>query len=99
MIVLYFLTLSLFMLLCMVLCFVILIQEGKGGGFGASFGGDAANSLFGTATSDVLRRFTGWLVVAFFTLCVILSLWTASMMRASRPPATPSAAIENLELQ
>ena len=40
-----FTTISLFMLLCVVLCFVVLIQESKSTASGASFGGDV-NDLF-----------------------------------------------------
>ena len=75
---LYFLCIGLFMLLCAVLCFVILIQESKSSGLGASFGGEASDSLFGTSTAEVLKTFTAWLAVAFFIACLLLSFWTAS---------------------
>ena len=70
------------MILCAVLCFVILIQESKASGLGASFGGDSSDSLFGTSTADVLKKFTGWLAVVFLASCVLLSLWTTAMGRA-----------------
>jgi len=78
----YFLSIGLFLLLCAILCFVILIQESKSSGLGASFGGEASDSLFGTSTADVLKTFTGWLAIAFFAACILLSLWTASMARS-----------------
>lgn len=78
---LYFLSIGLFMLLCVVLCFVILIQESKSSGLGASFGGEASDSLFGTSTADVLKTFTAWLALAFFVACILLSLWTSSLAR------------------
>ena len=52
-------TLFLFIGLCALLCFVILIQESKSLGLGASFGGDAGDSLFGTSTASVLKKFYG----------------------------------------
>lgn len=67
------------MLLCGILCLVILIQESKSLGLGASFGGDPGESLFGTSTADVLKKFTGWLVVAFMIACVLLSIWSTSI--------------------
>jgi|694.fasta_scaffold16970_9 preprotein translocase subunit SecG len=79
---LYFSAIFLFMLLCAVLCFVVLIQESKSTGLGASFGGEGGDSLFGTSTADVLKKFTAWLAVAFLIACVLLSLWTSSMGRA-----------------
>lgn len=77
----YFFSIVLFLLICFVLCGVILIQESKSTGLGASFGGDASESVFGTSTADVLKRFTAYLGVAFICFCVILSLWTASLGR------------------
>lgn len=86
MIFLYFFTIFLFLLLCVVLCFVILIQESKSTGLGASFGGDSNESLFGTATAEVLKKITGWLALAFFIACVFLSFWTASLERTRANP-------------
>lgn len=87
---LFYLSIILFLLLSVLLCFVILIQEGKGGGLGASFGGEASESVFGTSTADVLKRFTAWLA-AFFLICsVLLSLWTAAMGRAPSDAAIPT---------
>lgn len=93
---LYFTAISLFILVCVVLCFVILIQESKSSGLGASFGGAASDSLFGTSTADVLKSFTAWLAVVFFGMCIILSLWTASMGRSKQVESTqfPSELME-----
>lgn len=93
---LYFAAITLFILLSIVLCFVILIQESKSSGLGASFGGAASDSLFGTSTADVLKTFTAWLAVVFFASCIILSLWTASMGR-SKHVETSQFPIETLE--
>jgi preprotein translocase subunit SecG len=78
---LFYIFLFLFMLLCVVLCFVILIQEAKSLGLGASFGGDSGDSLFGTATADILKQFTGYVTGAFLIGCLILSFWTGSLGR------------------
>ncbi|MBY0528732.1 MAG: preprotein translocase subunit SecG [Rhabdochlamydiaceae bacterium] len=77
----FYLALTLFLILCALLCLVILIQESKSLGLGASFGGDPGESLFGTSTADVLKKFTAWLAVIFMASCVLLSLWTASLSR------------------
>ncbi|MCB1180785.1 MAG: preprotein translocase subunit SecG [Chlamydiia bacterium] len=81
MIVFYYLTLVLFILVSFILCFVILIQEGKHSGLGASLGGDSGESLFGASTPEVLKKFTAYLSVTFLVGCVVLSLWTASLSR------------------
>lgn len=82
---LYIFSIILFITLCVVLCFVILIQESKSSGFGASFGGDTSDSLFGTSTADVLKKFTGWLAFTFLLSCVILSIWTTAMGHQTAP--------------
>ncbi len=87
---LYFLTITLFLITAVVLCFVILIQESKGGGLGASFGGDVGDSVFGTATAHVMKKFTAWLAVIFLSACVILSFWTAGLGRTQVGPNIPT---------
>ncbi|MBA3815456.1 MAG: preprotein translocase subunit SecG [Parachlamydiaceae bacterium] len=92
---LYFVAITLFILTSIFLCFVILIQESKSTGLGASFGGEASGSLFGTSTADVLKKITGWVAVVFFTACVLLSFWTTSMARSQSTPTTfPQEMIE-----
>lgn len=77
----FYLILFLFIGLCALLCLVVLIQESKSLGLGASFGGDPGDSVFGTATADVLKKFTAYLAIIFMTSCVLLSLWTGAMGR------------------
>ena len=85
---LFFTGIFFFVLLCLVLSLVILVQESKSLGLGASFGGDPGESLFGTSTADVLKKFTGWLAVVFMVSCVLLSIWSASIA-SSRARALP----------
>lgn len=85
----YYLFLFLFLFLCFILCVVILMQESKSSGLGASFGGDAGDSLFGTSTPEVLKQFTAYLSVIFLAGCIVLSLWTGSMGRAKSAVQTP----------
>ncbi len=75
----YYSVLFLFMGLSLVLCLAILVQESKSLGLGASFGGDPGESLFGTSTADVLKKFTAYLSVAFLIACVLLSLWAGAL--------------------
>lgn len=77
----FYLFLSLFVGIAMLVCLVVLIQESKSLGLGASFGGDPGDSVFGTSTAAVLKKFTAYLGVIFIVLCIILSLWTSSMAR------------------
>lgn len=61
------------------------MQESKSLGLGASFGGDSGDSLFGTSTAEVLKKFTAYLVAIFMIGSVVLSLWTANLGRKSMP--------------
>jgi preprotein translocase subunit SecG len=80
------LSLILFLVLCFVLCVSILVQESKSLGLGASFGGDAGDSLFGTSTAAVLKAFTAWLAVAFLALCILLSIASESISKTGKDP-------------
>jgi preprotein translocase subunit SecG len=85
----YYLAIFLFLTLSSILCLVILVQESKSMGLGASFGGDAGESLFGTSTAVVLKKFTAYLGVIFIIACVFLSIWSESMGK-SKPIQLPS---------
>ena len=76
---LFHLTIFFFVGLCGLLCLLVLIQESKSLGLGASFGGDPGESLFGTSTADVLKKFTAWIACAFVVACVLLSIWSESL--------------------
>jgi preprotein translocase subunit SecG len=58
---------------------IVLIQNPKGGGLSAGFGG-VGNQIFGAQRStDVVEKATWWLAVAVFVLC-IGSAWMAKSM-------------------
>ncbi len=79
---LYYTALFLFVGISALLCLVILVQESKSLGLGASFGGDPGESVFGTSTADVLKKFTAYLAAIFMIACVLFSLWTAALGRS-----------------
>lgn len=84
--ILFYTTIFLFLLLSFLLCLVILVQESKSMGLGASFGGDAGESLFGTSTAAVLKKFTAVLGGIFMIACVLLSIWSAALGKAKQKP-------------
>ncbi|NGX62227.1 MAG: Protein-export membrane protein SecG [Chlamydiae bacterium] len=93
--IVYYFFLFLFLLISLILCGVILIQESKSSGLGASFGGDSGDSLFGTSTPEVLKQITAWLAVVFLGGCVVLSLWTGALGRSQQKTSTPTEFIES----
>ncbi len=80
--ILFFISLSLFILLSALLCLVVLVQESKSLGLGASFGGDPGESLFGTSTAQVLKRLTAYLAFFFALSSVVLSLWSSAIEKS-----------------
>lgn len=79
---LYFFFITLFLISCFLLNVLVLVQEGKGGGLGTTFGSsDSSDSLFGTSTPEILKKITGWFATIFLTACLILSFWTGSLAR------------------
>lgn len=96
MMILFYIFLFLFLLLCLILCFAIQIQEAKSLGLGASFGGDSGDSLFGTSTAEVLKKFTAYVASIFLIGCLCLSFWSSALGRSQMAP-TMSPHIEHSE--
>lgn len=62
-------------LVCVLLTLVVLVQNPKGGGVDATFGGQGANQMFGAAKStDFIEKLTWGLAIALFALCIITVL-------------------------
>jgi preprotein translocase subunit SecG len=91
---LYYLFLFLFLIASFLLCCVILVQESKSSGLGASFGGDAGDSMFGTSTPEVLKSLTAWLAVIFLGGCILLSFWTGALSRSQQKARAQTEVIE-----
>lgn len=82
--ILFILSIFLFLLLCGMLCLIVLIQESKSLGLGASFGGEPGESLFGTSTAAVLKKITAWLACIFAISSIFLSVWTSHVSRTEQ---------------
>lgn len=69
-------TVLLIVLVCVALALIglVLIQQGKGADAGASFGGGASQTVFGSAGSGNFLTKSSWLLAAiFFVICVALA--------------------------
>ena len=64
---------TLFLIVCILMIIVILLQRGRGSGIGGAFGG-AGQSAFGTRTGDVFTWVTIVLVGVFLLLAVGVTL-------------------------
>ena len=95
---LYYLFVTLYVLSCLVLMIVILLQQGKGGDIANAFGGGASQAVFGArAGATVLTKVTSGLTVAFMMLALLLAVWgsrgTSSVVGGvAGPPQLPAAA-------
>jgi len=65
----------LFVLSCLILILVVLIQKGKGGGLSGAFGGGMAGNLLGSKTGDFLTWVTIVMVGVFLSLAVVMAKW------------------------
>lgn len=93
---LFYFFLFIFLILAVFLSFIILIQDSKNMGLGASFGGEGGDSLFGTSTADIVKKITAYLVTIFLASCVLISFWTTAMSHGHRQ-MQPVEVIEDVE--
>lgn len=64
-----------FLLSCILLILLVLIQKGKGGGLSGAFGGGMAGNLLGSKTGDFLTWVTIIMVGIFLTLAIVMDKW------------------------
>lgn len=63
-----------FVIVCLMLIAVVLIQEGKGGGFGNAFGG-MGGEVFGHGATGV-NKLTSWLAGIMIVIAMVLAKTT-----------------------
>ncbi len=64
----------------------VLIQNPKGGGVDTTFGGGAANQMFGAARSaDLIEKATWGLAIALFVLCILATFMVGTGGAADVP--------------
>lgn len=71
----YVLLTVLIILVCLLIMAVVLIQNPKGGGLGAGFGGAASNIIGVQKTGDVLEKATWYLAVALLVLSLTSAIF------------------------
>ena len=71
-----------FLIVCLILVFLVLIQSDKGGGISGAIGGglSGASTLLGSQdTANILTKGTTIFAVAYMVLCIFLSLVLSRM--------------------
>lgn len=66
----FYLLLTVFLVLCVFMSGLILIQRGRGGGLASAFGGAGGNTAFGSKTGDVLT----WATAVVFLLFMLMAI-------------------------
>jgi len=96
----YTLLVVLFVIVCLFLIMVVLLQQGKGADVAAAFGGASSQTSFGPrGTTTLMHKLTTGSFVAFVTLSILLSVLTARRGRSvtsglkGRPPASAPATV------
>jgi preprotein translocase subunit SecG len=94
---LYYLTATLYVLVCLVLMLVILLQQGKGGDIANAFGGGTSQAAFGARSgATVLSRATTIAAVLFIlgalALGIIGQRGPGSVVGGRAPQSAPAPA-------
>ena len=89
---LYYLFATIYVLSCLLLLSVVLLQQGKGGDMASAFGGGGSQTAFGArAGATVLTRATAVLGALFMVVALALGIMgrggTGSLMRGVAGPA------------
>ena len=72
---LYYVVIIVFVLVCLMLVGIILMQSSQSGGMGSMLGGNALNTAFGGQGADkLLVRITSGLAVSFMGLAIIIGM-------------------------
>ena len=86
---LYNILVFLFVLVCLMLVGIILLQSSKTGGMGAAVGGQAMNEAFGGEGADkLLVRLTGGLAFTFMLLAIVIG-WVGNPDSIARDSDNP----------
>src|SRR3989337_3846254 len=93
----YYAVVALYVLVCLVLSLVILLQQGRGGDIASAFGGSSSQTAFGARSgATLLTKATAVAAVLFMLFALTLSVLgqrsgTGSVLSGTPPPPPPAA--------
>jgi preprotein translocase subunit SecG len=92
----YYIVVGLYVLVCLILSMVILLQQGRGGDIASAFGGSSSQAAFGArAGATVLTKATSIAAALFMLLALALSMIGQSgggSVVSGTPAPAPAAA-------
>ncbi len=94
---LYYVIVTLYVIVCALLILTILLQQGKGGDIASAFGGGSSQAVFGARSgATLLTRATAVLAALFVIGAITLTVWgqrgPGSVVGGIDGPAAPAAA-------
>ena len=94
----YYVLVGLYVLVCLMLSLVILLQQGRGGDIASAFGGSSSQAAFGARSgATLLTKATTVAAVLFMVLALTLSIigqrGGSSVVSGTQAPARPSTPI------
>ena len=86
----------LFIIVCLMLIFMVVITPSSEGGMAAAFGGMGSDSFFGTKAHQHINKFTVFLAVSFLALAFCIN-WTNKDATAAGSGKSKSAIEEKMK--
>src|SRR5688572_23272757 len=84
----------LFVIVCLLLVFMVVITPSQSEGLAGAFGGMGSDTFFGTKAGQHINRFTIGLAVSFLVLAILINVYATSKVEKAPPlvqPKTQSA--------
>ena len=75
---------------CVVLVFLVLSQDVKGGGLAGALGGGQVQTAFGGRSAESIAKLTGWLAFAFFALILLMNVMRPKATGGVKDPTDPN---------
>lgn len=102
---LYYLLVTIYVLICLVLMVAILLQQGKGGDIANAFGGGGSQAVFGARSgATLLTKVTTGLAAGFMIVALVLAVWgqqgpgsVVDGIEGPKAPELPAAALPGAE--
>jgi preprotein translocase subunit SecG len=84
----------LFVIICLLLIFMVVITPSQEGGMAAAFGGMGSDSFFGTKAHQHINKFTVFLAVSFLVLAFCINWTNKGGVTSTTPDGKPKSETE-----
>ena len=81
----------LFVIICLLLIFMVVITPSQSEGLAGAFGGMGSDTFFGTKAGQHINRFTIGLAVSFLVLAVLINVYATRTASKEEPLVQPKA--------